>query len=153
MLLPQQVLAQGFCNRPESPDQLTLLAAEEHVYAGSVQAFRRVELAVAASLAGLIVIVPVMVRMVYRGRSALTGRVGGIQQPGWPLLPQHACCLRSLMRVFEIVIRNLVAKGVVVGGPVGQEGSWARFRPRFLAGLWHNAYVTTNAVLAPGRPR
>jgi hypothetical protein len=33
----------------------------------------------------------------------------GIQQPGWPLLPQQACWWRSLKKVFDVAIRNLVA--------------------------------------------
>ena len=39
------------------------------------------------------------------------GGSGGIQQPGWPLLAQHAWRLRSLMKVFDAAIRNLAAKG------------------------------------------
>jgi hypothetical protein len=39
------------------------------------------------------------------------GGSAGIQQPGWPWLPQHAWRLRSFMRVLDAAIRNLVAKG------------------------------------------
>ena len=37
------------------------------------------------------------------------GGSAGIQQPGWPLLPQQAWCLRSLMKVLDAAIRNLLA--------------------------------------------
>jgi hypothetical protein len=37
------------------------------------------------------------------------GGSAAIQQPGWPLLPQQAWCLRSLMKVLDAAIRNLAA--------------------------------------------
>ena len=101
------------------------------------------------TLAGLIVIMPVMVRMVVRGGSALTGRVGRHSTPGLAVVA--AACLAAA-QLDEGVGRShpqLDREGRVVAGPVGQEGHWVRFWPGFLAGFWHNANVTTNAILVP----
>ena len=127
-------------------------AAEERAYAGCVRAFRRVELAVAVSLAVLIVVVPVMMRMVLYGGSALTGRGGRHSTAGLAVVAAARLLLAQLDEGVGHGHPQLGREGSVVGGPVGKEGSWAWFRPRFLAGLWHNAYVTTNAVLVPGAP-
>jgi hypothetical protein len=40
------------------------------------------------------------------------GGPAGIQQPGWPLLPQQAWRLRSLRKALDAAIRNLAAKAV-----------------------------------------
>jgi len=37
------------------------------------------------------------------------GGSAGIQQPGWPWLPQQPCRLRSLTKVLDAAIRNLAA--------------------------------------------
>jgi hypothetical protein len=65
------------------------------------------------SAAGLIGVVPVVVvvRMIICGGAALTGGLAGIQQPGWPWLPQQPCRIRSLTKVLEAAIRNLAANG------------------------------------------
>jgi hypothetical protein len=57
------------------------------------------------------VVVPVMARMVFRGGPPSRGGSASIQQPDRRLLTQQACCLRSLMRMLDTVIRNLVVKG------------------------------------------
>jgi hypothetical protein len=72
-----------------------------------------VRTALGGPLLGLIVVVPVVVvmRMVIGGGPTLTGGSAGIQQPGWPWLPQQPWWLRSLTKVLDAAIRNLAASG------------------------------------------
>jgi hypothetical protein len=68
------------------------------------------------------VIVAVVMRVVFLS-SALTGRVGCSQQPGWPWLPQQDWRRRTLMSVLDAAIRSFVANGRgFVAGPVGEHG-------------------------------
>jgi hypothetical protein len=73
-------------------------------------------------LAGLIVIVPVVVRVVFRGGAALTGRVGRHSTAGLAMVA--AACL-AFTQLHEGVGRRhpqLGREGGVVCGPVGEHG-------------------------------
>jgi hypothetical protein len=105
------------------------------------------------ALAGVIVVVPMLVvmRMVSRGSSALTGRIGRHSTAGLAVVAAASLVLAQLDEGVGRSHPQLGSEGGVVGGPVGEEGPWAWSRPRFLGGLWHNANTTTNAVAAPVR--
>ena len=101
------------------------------------------------ALARLIVVVPMLVvmRMVSRGGSALTGRIGRHSTAGLAVVAAASLVLAQLDEGVGRSHPQLGREGGVVGGPVGKEGHRALFRPRF-PWFWHNANTTTNAVLA-----
>jgi hypothetical protein len=105
------------------------------------------------ALARLIVVVPMLVvmRMVSRGGSALTGRIGRHSTAGLAVVAAASLVLAQLNEGVGRSHPQLDSEGGVVGGPVGKEGPSAWSRPRFLAGLWHNANTTMKAVAAPVR--
>jgi hypothetical protein len=105
------------------------------------------------ALARLIVVVPMLVvmRMVSRGGSALTGRIGRHSTAGLAVVAAASLVLAQLDEGVGRSHPQLGSERGVVGGPVGKEGPSAWSRPRFLAGLWHNANTTTKAVAAPVR--
>jgi hypothetical protein len=107
------------------------------------------------ALARLIVVVPMLVvmRMVSRGGSALTGRIGRHSTAGLAVVAAASLVLAQLDEGVGRSHPQLGSEGGVVGGPVGKEGPSAWSRPRLLAGLWHNANTTTKAVAAPVRAR
>src|SRR6266568_2771331 len=98
---------------------------------------------VAGSSAVLIVPVPVpvLVRVVIRGGSALTGRVGRHSTAGLAVVAAAGLAVAQFDEGVGRRHPQLGREGGVVGGPVGQEGHRARFRPRFLTRLWHNATI------------
>jgi hypothetical protein len=100
----------------------------------------------------MVMIGPVVVRMVFRGVSALTGRVGRHSTPGLAVVTAARLALAQLEEVVGHSHPQLGREGGVVGGPVGQEGCRTWFRPRFLTGLTHIANIMANAVLVPGSP-
>jgi hypothetical protein len=99
----------------------------------------------------MIVVVPVVVvmRMVVRGVAALTGRIGRHSTARLAIVAAASLVVAQLDEGVRHGHPQLGSEGGVVAGPVGKEGSWARSRPRFLTGLWHNANSTTNVVAAP----
>jgi hypothetical protein len=104
--------------------------------------------------AGVIVVVPVAVvmRMILGGGSALTGRVGRHSTARLTVVAAARLALAQLDEGVGGSHPQLGSQGGVVGDPVGQQGSWAWSRPRFLTVLWHNANSTTNAAVAPVGP-
>jgi hypothetical protein len=52
----------------------------------------------------------VVMRVVFRGGSALTGRIGRHSTAGLAGVAAASLVLRSLMKVLDAAIRNLVAK-------------------------------------------
>jgi hypothetical protein len=105
----------------------------------------------ARPLAGLIVVMPivVVVRMVFGGGPALTGRVGRPSTPGLAVVAAASLAVAQLDEGVGRSHPQLGSEGGVVGGPVGNEGPWAWSRPGFLIGLCHDADITANAVVAP----
>ena len=97
----------------------------------------------------MVVPVVVVVRMVVRGVAALTGRIGRHSTARLAVVAAASLVVAQLDEGVRHSHPQLGSEGGVVAGPVGKEGSWARSRPRFLTGLWHNANSTTNAVAAP----
>jgi hypothetical protein len=98
------------------------------------------------------VIVSVVVRMVFGGGSALTGRVGRHSTAGLAVVAAASLAFAQLDEGIGGSHPQLGREGGVVGGPVGEQGPWTWFRPGFLTGLWHTANITTNAALAPVSP-
>jgi len=92
---------------------------------------------VASPSAGLIVVVPVVVvvRMVFRGGSALTGRVGRHSTAGLAVVAAASLVVAQLDEGVGRSHPQLGSEGGVVGGPVGKEGPGAWSRPRLLTGL------------------
>jgi hypothetical protein len=92
---------------------------------------------VASPSAGLIVVVPVVVvvRMVFRGGAALTGRVGRHSTAGLAVVAAASLVVAQLDEGVGRSHPQLGSKGGVVGGPVGKEGPGAWSRPRLLTGL------------------
>src|SRR6516225_7848168 len=90
-------------------------------------------------LAGLIVVVPVVVRVGWHSTAGLA---------------VVAAARLAFAQLDEGVGRRhpqLGREGGVVRGPVGKHGPRAGPRPRFLAGLWHEANITADALLVPVR--
>ena len=102
-------------------------------------------------LAGLIVVVPVVVRVVFGGRVALTGRVGWHSTAGLAVVAAARLAFAQLDEGVGRRHPQLGREGGVVRAPVGKHGPRARSRPRFLAGLWHEANITADALLVPVR--
>ena len=95
-------------------------------------------------------IVPVVVRMIVRGGSALTGRVSRHSTTGFAVVAAASLAFAQLEEGVGRGQPHLGRERGVVGGPFGKDGARVRFRPGFLTGLWHTEYPTTTAVLAPG---
>jgi len=74
----------------------------------------------------------VMVQTVVCGVSALTGRVGQHSTAGLAVVAATSLAIAQLDEGVGHSHPQLGNEGGVVGSPVGKEGPWAWFRPRFL---------------------
>jgi hypothetical protein len=89
--------------------------------------------------AWLIMVVPVVVRMIIRGGSALTGRVGRHSTAGLAVVAAASLASAQLEEGIGRSHPQFRREGRVVGGPVGQQGPRVWSRPGFLTRLCHNA--------------
>src|SRR5215470_3128557 len=97
----------------------------------------------------MLVVVPVVMPMVFAGRSALTGRLGRHSTPGLAVVAAASLTLAQFDEGVGHSHPQFRREGRVVGGPVGQQGSLAGDRPGLVSRLWHNAQATANTVTAP----
>jgi hypothetical protein len=91
--------------------------------------------------AGLIMVVPVVVRMVVRGGSALTGRVGRHSTAGLAVVAAASLASAQLEKGIGRSHPQLRRERRIVGSPVGQQGPRVWSGPGFLTRLCHNATV------------
>ena len=128
---------------------VVVLAADQRLRAHQRSSPGSMELRTAGSSAGFFVIVPVVVRMVSGGRSALTGRVGRHSTAGLAVVAAARLVPAQLDEGVGRSHPQFRRERRVVGDPVGQQGPRVWSRRGVLTGLWHNPDVTTDAVLAP----